>query len=158
MCICATLLPASRGALLSDASWHSSPWQPAANLDGRCVLQDKCHPQTIAVCQTRAEGLGLKVIVGKEAEFDINKDTCGVLLQYPATDGSIEDYKVGWAGTALLLPLWASPTAVIAPPKQAWGAQTKALGVGSCAARGANSLCQHSHAQGSRAPRPSVQA
>lgn len=58
------------------------------------LLQDKCHPQTIAVCKTRADGLGLNVIVGNENDFDINKDTCGILLQYPATDGSIHDYKV----------------------------------------------------------------
>lgn len=58
------------------------------------MVQDKCHPQTIEVCRTRAEGLGLKVIVAKESEFDINKDVCGILLQYPATDGGIEDYKV----------------------------------------------------------------
>ncbi len=59
-----------------------------------CGTQDKCHPQTIAVCQSRADGLGLKVVVGDEASFSIDKDVSGVLLQYPATDGSIHDYKV----------------------------------------------------------------
>ena len=57
-------------------------------------LQDKCHPQTIAVCQTRADGLGLTVEVGPEDGFDFGKDVCGALLQYPATDGSVHDYKV----------------------------------------------------------------
>lgn len=62
---------------------------------GACgCAQDKCHPQTIAVCQSRADGLGLKVVVGDEASFNIDKDVSGVLLQYPATDGSIHDYKV----------------------------------------------------------------
>ena len=79
-------------------------------VDCLTAMQDKCHPQTIEVCRTRAEGLGLKVIVGKEAQFDINKDTCGVLLQYPATDGSIEDYKVCSFDTALLRPPWAAMT------------------------------------------------
>ena len=46
------------------------------------------------MCQSRADGLGLKVVVGDEASFDFDKDTSGVLLQYPATDGSIHDYKV----------------------------------------------------------------
>ena len=27
----------------------------------RFLVSSKCHPQTIAVCQTRADGLGLKV-------------------------------------------------------------------------------------------------
>ncbi|EIE25206.1 glycine dehydrogenase [Coccomyxa subellipsoidea C-169] len=57
------------------------------------LVSDKCHPQTIAVCQSRADGLGLKVVVGDEASFNIDKDVSGVLLQYPATDGSIHDYK-----------------------------------------------------------------
>jgi glycine dehydrogenase len=67
------------------------------------VLQSKCHPQTVAVCETRADGLGLKAEVMDESAFDFGKDVCGVLVQYPATDGSIHDYKVGcriefWAG------------------------------------------------------------
>lgn len=56
-------------------------------------VQSKCNPQTIAVCQTRADGLGLKVVVSDEADFVVDKDVCGVLVQYPATDGSIADYK-----------------------------------------------------------------
>lgn len=55
--------------------------------------QDKCHPQTIAVTASRADGLGLKVEVGDESSFEFGKDVCGVLLQYPATDGSLHDYK-----------------------------------------------------------------
>lgn len=52
------------------------------------------------MCQSRADGLGLKVVVGDEASFSIDKDVSGVLLQYPCTDGSIHDYKV----TDCLLP------------------------------------------------------
>ena len=58
------------------------------------VLQDKVHPQTIAVLQSRADGLGLTVEVGDEASFNVDKDVSGVLVQYPATDGSVHDYKV----------------------------------------------------------------
>lgn len=60
----------------------------------RFLVSDKCHPQTIAVCQTRADGLGLKVEVMDEASFPMDSDVCGVLLQYPATDGSVHDYSV----------------------------------------------------------------
>ena len=58
------------------------------------VMQDKCHPQTIEVCRTRAEGLGLSVIIGDESSFTYDSDVFGVLVQQPATDGSIKDYKV----------------------------------------------------------------
>ena len=52
------------------------------------------HPQTIAVLQSRADGLGLTVEVGDEAKFNVDKDVSGVLVQYPATDGTVHDYKV----------------------------------------------------------------
>lgn len=58
-------------------------------------LQDKVHPQTIAVLQSRADGLGLTVEVGDETKFNVDKDVSGVLVQYPATDGTVHDYKVG---------------------------------------------------------------
>lgn len=57
-------------------------------------LQDKVHPQTIAVLKSRADGLGLTVEVGDESKFEVDKDVSGVLVQYPATDGSVLDYKV----------------------------------------------------------------
>jgi glycine dehydrogenase len=62
------------------------------------LVSSRCHPQTIAVCQTRAEGLGLKAEVVDETdvaalERRFGKDVCGLLLQYPATDGSVSDYK-----------------------------------------------------------------
>lgn len=57
-------------------------------------MQDKVHPQTIAVLQSRADGLGLTVEVGDETKFNVDKDVSGVLVQYPATDGTVHDYKV----------------------------------------------------------------
>jgi hypothetical protein len=45
------------------------------------------------VCQTRADGLGLQAVVMDEDKFEYAKDVCGVLVQYPATDGSIHDYR-----------------------------------------------------------------
>ena len=65
------------------------------------MLQDKCHPQTIAVCQSRADGLGLKVLVSSEEDFQFDRDVSGILLQYPATDGAVHNYKV----SALILQL-----------------------------------------------------
>ena len=45
------------------------------------------------MCETRADGLGLEVVVGDENTFDYSgKDVCGILLQYPATDGAVIDY------------------------------------------------------------------
>jgi glycine dehydrogenase len=56
-------------------------------------VSETCHPQTIAVVQTRAEPLGIEVVVGDHAKFTLNEKVFGVLLQYPATDGAILDYE-----------------------------------------------------------------
>ncbi len=55
-------------------------------------VSELCHPQTIAVVQTRAEPLDINVIVGSHEEYDFSEDTFGVLLQYPTTEGDILDY------------------------------------------------------------------
>ena len=55
-------------------------------------VSERCHPQTIAVLQTRAEPLGIKVIVGDETTFDFAEKPFAVLLQYPDTTGVIRDY------------------------------------------------------------------
>lgn len=46
------------------------------------------------MCQSRADGLGLKVLVSSEDDFQFDRDVSGILLQYPATDGAVHDYKV----------------------------------------------------------------
>ncbi len=56
------------------------------------VSQD-CHPQTIAVVQGRAEPMGVEVIVGDHRQFTFDRPICGALVQYPATDGVIHDYR-----------------------------------------------------------------
>ena len=52
------------------------------------------HPQTIAVIQSRAEGLGLEALVQSEDKFELGNDVSGLLVQYPATDGTVSDYSV----------------------------------------------------------------
>ena len=76
--------------------WHVCATVAAHLSPPVCCLQDKCHPQTIAVCQSRADGLGLKVLVSSEDDFKFDKDVSGILMQYPATDGAVHDYKVSY--------------------------------------------------------------
>ena len=52
-----------------------------------------CHPQTIEVIKTRALPLGIEVIVDHYTEFDFKTPIFGALLQYPTTDGTIQDYS-----------------------------------------------------------------
>ena len=55
-------------------------------------ISENCHPQTIEVVKTRAEPLGLKVVVGSEDKvIDETSDlVCGI-IQYPGTLGDIKD-------------------------------------------------------------------
>ncbi len=52
-----------------------------------------CHPQTLDVLRTRAEPLGIEVVVGDERELDDVSVYFGALLQYPASNGDIFDYR-----------------------------------------------------------------
>jgi len=56
-------------------------------------VSSACHPQTIDVVQTRARPLGIDVIVGDHRTFAFDQLVFGVLLQYPASDGTIYDYR-----------------------------------------------------------------
>src|SRR5690606_1079482 len=58
----------------------------------RFLVAASCHPQTIAVVQGRAEPIGVEVVVGDPSGFEFGDDVFGALLQYPATDGAVEDY------------------------------------------------------------------
>ena len=55
-------------------------------------VDERCHPQTVDVVITRAEPLGIEVVVGDYDTYELPERLFGALLQYPATDGVIEDY------------------------------------------------------------------
>ncbi len=57
------------------------------------VVADDCHPQTIAVIKTRAGGLGIKIRVAATAGLAFGPEDFGLLLQYPTTDGRVENYE-----------------------------------------------------------------
>ncbi len=55
---------------------------------GRFLVDRRCHPQTIEVVRTRAEPLGIEVVVGDPPGV-ADDDAFAVLVQYPGTDGEI---------------------------------------------------------------------
>ena len=59
----------------------------------RFFVSDDCHPQTIAVVQTRARSFGLNVTVGNAFEDLADLDVFGVLLQYPGSSGDARDLR-----------------------------------------------------------------
>ena len=92
-----TGLPLANASLLDEAT-------AAAEAMGMCraitrkadrfVVAADCHPQTIGVVRTRggSVGMDIQVVAPEDMSFMPGKD-CGVLLQYPTTDGRVEDYR-----------------------------------------------------------------
>ncbi len=56
-------------------------------------VSDLVFPQTIAVLKTKAEGLGIDVIIGNHKTHQFNDSYFGILLQYPGKNGIIIDYS-----------------------------------------------------------------
>lgn len=57
----------------------------------RFLVDRACFPQTIAVLETRADPLGLEIVIGDPA--DIDDSFFGMIVQYPGERGSIPDLK-----------------------------------------------------------------
>lgn len=56
------------------------------------VSQD-CYPQTIDVIKTRANPLGIEVIIGDHRNAELTNDVFAVIVQYPSADGEISDFR-----------------------------------------------------------------
>ena len=97
MVIDLTGLPIANASLLDEAT-------AAAEAMGMCYanvpqeisriffVSETCHPQTIAVLQTRAEPIGIELQIGDHREVNFDTPILGAIVQYPATDGTIYDY------------------------------------------------------------------
>ncbi len=92
-----TALAIANASLLDEASAAAEAMHMMESFaadDRRAVfLSDGCHPQTIEVLRTRAAAHGIEVIVGDAARaFDSSHGLFGVILQYPRTDGALDDW------------------------------------------------------------------
>ena len=54
-------------------------------------VADDCHPQTIAVIETRAQSLGFDVVRGDPFTDLESQDIFGLLIQYPGSTGAVRD-------------------------------------------------------------------
>ena len=92
-----TALPLAGASLLDEATAAAEAMgmcRAIARKADRFVVAADCHPQTIAVVRTRGDSLGMDVRVVAPADMEFTRgEDCGVLLQYPTTDGRVEDYR-----------------------------------------------------------------
>jgi glycine dehydrogenase len=92
------------------------------------LVDAACHPQTIAVVRTRAEARGVNVVVQDPEKFEFGEagGVVGCLLQYPATDGAVRDWRdvcnaAHAAGAIVTVATDLLALALITPPGE-WGA------------------------------------
>jgi glycine dehydrogenase len=93
-----TALEIANASLLDEATAAAEAMQMMVSFRGAddrrlLLVSAGCHPQTIDVVRTRAAAHGIEVVVGAAQSFDFSKKAFGVLLQYPATDGAIDDHR-----------------------------------------------------------------
>jgi len=96
--------------------------------DGRdtFLVAKDCHPQTIDAVKARAEARNVEVKVVAPEKMRPNKQTAGVLLQYPNTLGSVDDHRalveqVHAAGGMVIVATDLLALTLLAPPGE-WGA------------------------------------
>jgi glycine dehydrogenase len=93
-----TGLDVSNASLLDEgtAAAEAMSLALAGKPKGKAIfVSDRCHPQTIDVVVTRAEPLGIEVIVGDWQGYECPADgsVFAVLVQYPDTRGRIDDFS-----------------------------------------------------------------
>ena len=124
-----TGLPLANASLLDEATAAAEAMAMAKGLVGAkrntFLVGEDCHPQTIGVVATRARSMGIRFEVSN-LKSPISDDVFGVLVQYPTTDGRIEDYrelaeKVHGAGGLVVAATDLLACALIVPPGE-WGA------------------------------------
>lgn len=57
------------------------------------LVSPKLHPHVIEVLETRAEPMGWKMIVQDPLKYDFSTPVFAVFVQYPDTEGFVEDFK-----------------------------------------------------------------
>ena len=105
-----TALPISNASLLDEgtaageAMTLSMNSLPASRLKRRgrtFIVSHTVHPQTIAVLSSRAEGFSVTVekidvtsLAARRRFDELGQDLIGVMVQYPDTEGGVQDFKL----------------------------------------------------------------
>ena len=85
----------SNASLLDESTAAAEAMAMAHGVKGagdKFFVADNVHPQTISLLQTRAEPLGLSIVSGPWTDAPLDASYFGALVQYPGTDGKIDDY------------------------------------------------------------------
>ncbi len=88
-------LPTAGASLLDEATAAAEAMTLVRRANrkatGPFVVDTDALPQTIEVVRTRAEAMGIEVVVADLAEGLPDGELCGVLVQYPGASGQVRD-------------------------------------------------------------------
>ena len=90
-----TGLPLANASLLDEATAAAEAmtmFHRAHKTGAVFLVSEDCHPQTVAVVQSRAEPQNVEVKVLPHSEFSFDETVFGALIQYPGTSGAVLDY------------------------------------------------------------------
>lgn len=100
MCSELTGLPIANASLLDEATAIAEGMhmlyaaRPKELNDSHKFFADKnLYPQNIDVLRTRCEPIGVELVVGDSKDLDPTDGYFAIALQYPALDGSVNDYR-----------------------------------------------------------------
>src|SRR5690554_5836740 len=96
-----TGLPLSNSSLLDESTAAAEAATMMYGLRDRALVKEKVEtlfvdehlfPQTRAVLLGRMKRVGIEVVTGSYKEFAFDQPLFGAILQYPNSDGSVEEY------------------------------------------------------------------
>lgn len=126
-----TALPLANASLLDEATAAAeamSMCRALSTSQGRAFfVAEDCHPQIIAVLQTRARSLNISIALGNPDTLDFSTDEIfGILLSYPSTDGTLRPYealvrKAHESGALVVVSTDLLALTLLVPPGE-WGA------------------------------------
>ncbi len=97
-----TGLPLANCSLLDEATSAAESVTMMRNLRSRdqiknnvrkVFVDEKVWPNTLSVLRTRAAGQDIEIVTGSYADFEPTAEYFGALVQWPNSDGSIEEYE-----------------------------------------------------------------
>ena len=130
-----TAMPLANASLLDEATAAAEAGTMMSNLRSReqvkaganVLFVDKhLFPQTLAVLRTRMGGQGIEIELGDYADACFTERHFGAIIQYPNSDGNIEDYadfvqQAHAAGCKVAVAADLMSLALLTPPGE-WGA------------------------------------
>ncbi|MBK8722173.1 MAG: aminomethyl-transferring glycine dehydrogenase [Saprospiraceae bacterium] len=135
MIIDLTGLPISNASLLDEGTaaaeamnmfYHEKNSKNKGEAINKFLVSNKVFPQTIDILKTRANPLGIEIVVGDIQQMNFDEKCFGILLQYPDKEGNVVNFralaaKAKAAGLYVTVAADILSLALLTPPGE-WGA------------------------------------